>query len=785
MRTVVILIAALAVLVAARANAQTTTTTTYAYDTAGRLVEVRSPGETTRYHYDAAGNLTAETVEAAPYITAVNPDGASAGSAGLTLVVDGINFSPTSVVQWNGSARPTAFVSASRVTATITAADLAATSSVAVTVTSPGPPAATSAARTFFVTPSGADVTAGASVRATVSTGATTVSVTLAGVTANGSITGAATAPGDAPAGLTFVPSATFELSVAQLSFSNATICVPYTDADLQALGFDEQLLVLLHQEPGTSGWTDITTSRDSAGNTVCGQTASFSPFALAAVRPGSGTNVRYLAEGSTSTFFDTQIALANPDALTPANATLRFLKADGLLSARYVALPPLSRRTVTVKAVAGMAVAAFSTVVESDAPVVVDRTMSWDATGYGSHAEGSAGAPSPVWYLAEGATHSGFNLFYLVQNPNADPVEVEVTYLRPSPAAPLVKTYAVPGNTRFNIWVDVEQFPAGSGNTALSNTDVSAVLRSADPAKPIIVERAMYLDANGQLFGAGHDSAGVTAPSEQWFLAEGATGPSFDLFVLVANPTDLDAQIEARYLLTDGTVHTKAYTVAANSRYNIWVNLEQIPEGSGQRPLANVAVSTAITSTNGVPVIVERSMWWPKPTGWYEAHNSPGSTTTGTVWGLAEGAVGGNPISDTYILIANTSGFAGTARVTLLFEDGGTAVRDTNCRPTAGRTCGWPQKSQPQRAGGSAPWLRAWEMSPRRLSSSERCTRACQERPGPRVPTRWRRDCGERVHGRPRGLGDPRGPEAGDCIQPCGDSSAVGSSTHGPQATG
>ena len=37
----------------------------------------------------------------------------------------------------------------------------------------------------------------------------------------------------------------------------------------------------------------------------------------------------------------------------------------------------------------------------------------------------------------AEGATHSGFDLFYLVQNPNAEPVEVEVTYLRPSPAAP------------------------------------------------------------------------------------------------------------------------------------------------------------------------------------------------------------------------------------------------------------------------------------------------------------------------------------------------------------
>ena len=46
-----------------------------------------------------------------------------------------------------------------------------------------------------------------------------------------------------------------------------------------------------------------------------------------------------------------------------------------------------------------------------------------------------------------------------------------------------------------------------------------------------------MYLDAPGQGFAAGHESAGVTAPATQWFLAEGATGAFFDLFVLVANP--------------------------------------------------------------------------------------------------------------------------------------------------------------------------------------------------------------------------------------------------------
>jgi hypothetical protein len=76
------------------------------------------------------------------------------------------------------------------------------------------------------------------------------------------------------------------------------------------------------------------------------------------------------------------------------------------------------------------------------------------------------------------------------------------------------------------------------------------------------------------------------------------------------------------------------------------------------------------VTSTNGTPIVVERSMWWPQP-AWYEAHNAPGLTTTGTRWALAAGETGGGRNAETYVLIANTSASAGTARVTICFEDG------------------------------------------------------------------------------------------------------------------
>jgi uncharacterized repeat protein (TIGR01451 family) len=375
-----------------------------------------------------------------------------------------------------------------------------------------------------------------------------------------------------------------------------------------------------------------------------------------------------YLAEGATSALFDTHIAIANPGS-SAATTMLRFLGGDGSLVIADLPVPAFSRRTVNVRDVPGMGRAEFATTVESDSPVVVDRTMLWDpATIYGAHAERSLPGPSQVWYLAEGATHSGFDLFYLLLNPNDSAINVTVRYLLPGGVPPLVKSYYVGPNRRENIWVDLEEVPAGSGLWPLTATDVSAVLTSAG-GEPFIVERAMYLSNQGRGFNAGHESAGVTAPAPRWFLAEGATGDLFDLFILVANPNDTATTVRATYLLDDGTTYSKTYAVAGNSRSNIWVDYEEVPPGSGQFPLRSAALSTIVESLDpAVPIIVERAMWWPG-TGWYEAHNSPGSTVTGTKWAVADGEA--SALCDTYILIANTSPFQGEARVTLLYEDG------------------------------------------------------------------------------------------------------------------
>ena len=186
----------------------------------------------------------------------------------------------------------------------------------------------------------------------------------------------------------------------------------------------------------------------------------------------------------------------------------------------------------------------------------------------------------------------------------------------------------------------------------------------------PIIVERAMYSSAAGT-FAAGHDSAGVTSPSLDWFFAEGATGSFFDTFLLLANPGASAANVHATYLLPSGQTVQKDYVVPANSRRTLNVQLED-PQ------LAATSVSTRLTSTNGVAFLAERSMWWPHGQAWFEAHNAAGATTTGTKWGVGDGEVGLLPEDTaTFLLIANTSSFAGTVRVTLLFETGAPITQD------------------------------------------------------------------------------------------------------------
>ncbi|MBI1728953.1 MAG: Ig-like domain-containing protein, partial [Candidatus Rokubacteria bacterium] len=114
---------------------------------------------------DAAGNtgtsapvtVTVARPNPVPTLSTLAPSSAKQGGRTFTLKVTGSGFVPASTVRWNGSSRTTTFVSATRLTATIPAADIAAASTVSVTVFTPAPSGGTSSALPFVVHPPRSD----------------------------------------------------------------------------------------------------------------------------------------------------------------------------------------------------------------------------------------------------------------------------------------------------------------------------------------------------------------------------------------------------------------------------------------------------------------------------------------------------------------------------------------------------------------------------------------------------------------------------------------------------
>jgi len=369
----------------------------------------------------------------------------------------------------------------------------------------------------------------------------------------------------------------------------------------------------------------------------------------------------RYFADGSTGPLFDTRFAIANPGTRA-ANVILTFARTDGRLFIRRLVVAPSSRTAFSPASMAGLEDAEFGTTVEADQPLIVDRTITWDSTTYAGRADAGAAAPSTTWFLADGATHSGSNLYYAIHNPGASPADVTIQYLLPSSQERRTKRYYVAPHSRSTVWVN-EEARTDSRLSDLNNADVSAAVSSTTP---IVVEKTMYMSRPGRTYGPALSCAAAPGVSTTWFFAEGATGSAFGMFLVMMNPADADALIDARYLLPSGDQVTRTYAVPARGRLPVRVDLED-PR------LAGTQVAVILMSANGVGIVAERSMFWPGPAAgdWKGATASTGTTAAGSRWGIAAGEVGGPRHTRTEVLVANTSPTAGSVAVTLLFENG------------------------------------------------------------------------------------------------------------------
>ena len=120
------------------------------------------------------------------------------------------------------------------------------------------------------------------------------------------------------------------------------------------------------------------------------------------------------------------------------------------------------------------------STEVTSNQPVVAERAM------YGNNrtwAHDSIGVTytAEEWLLAEGATAQGFETFVLVQNPNPDPVTLDITFMTNDRQVPGPLNYSLAGHSRVTFYA----------NQFLTDTNVSTMVIAT--GGEVIAERAVY----------------------------------------------------------------------------------------------------------------------------------------------------------------------------------------------------------------------------------------------------------------------------------------------------
>ncbi|MBN2167843.1 MAG: cellulase family glycosylhydrolase [Actinobacteria bacterium] len=350
-----------------------------------------------------------------------------------------------------------------------------------------------------------------------------------------------------------------------------------------------------------------------------------------------------YLPEGYTGGLFDTWVLVQNPGDET-ASVTLDFQLPPGNSAPSYsFELPAKTRKSVNLDALSGLSGTEVSTMVTSSRPVIAERSSYFN---YNEKSGGDCSTGitelSDTWFLAEGCTGKGFETWVLVQNPGDETASVTLDFQLPPGTGAPPYSFDLPGKSRKS--VKLNSLPG------LSGTDVSTKVRSS---VPVAAERAVYFNYEGKT--GGHDSIGVSAPSNNWYIAEGYTGGSFDTWVLVQNPGDEDALVTLDFQLLPGnSAPSYSFELPAKTRKSI--KLDSLPGLSG------ADVSTMVRSDK--PVVAERSMYFFY--GWLAGgHNSIGADHPDKKWYLTEGYTGG--FFETWVLVQNPG--EEKARVTLDFQ--------------------------------------------------------------------------------------------------------------------
>jgi ligand-binding sensor domain-containing protein len=365
----------------------------------------------------------------------------------------------------------------------------------------------------------------------------------------------------------------------------------------------------------------------------------------LAAGTHPRGTFVRYFADGGASNTESTRLDLFNAGAVG-ARALVHLTPDAGERVREYRNMPARSRATIDT-AVPGSAVSGgFSVVIESDRPIVAERTI----TRLAPHTtRGDSGTVAARTWFATAAP-AGAALQYVLFNPGDTAADVDVFYL-PAGSPLVTRRHVVAAGGRRVIDVGTDG-PAGEAAAAMSSST------------PIV------LDAVAKGAGGTVAVGSLASPALAYlqYLAAIRTGPLLTARLDVLNPTASAATVTLFYVIDGGVVRAEH---AVGSFGHVSIN------PANDDPLLADG-SFGVVATSSTPFVLTGSAWWPgsEAADWYAAGATTAAAAPARIWALGGGIVGGGLNGETEIDVLNVTQRAGSVQVRLVFDDGTESVR-------------------------------------------------------------------------------------------------------------
>lgn len=465
---------------------------------------------------NGAGNMLCPSVNfevrnPLPSLSSLSVNSVPVGSGAFALTVNGTNFLSNSTVRWNGSDRSTLYVTATQLTAAISAADVANTGTAIVTVHNVSPGGGESSALLFSI---GAPAP-------------NTRWYFAEGFTDQGWST---------------------ELHLLNPNSGSATVAVTYlldsgppVVRNVTIAG--KQKLRLLANDPavgpglGAAFGVSISSSLPIVAEEQM-STGSSGDFAHGTSGSTSLSNTWYFAEGYTVGAWQTFVLVANPGP-TAADVTLTYqLQAGGAVT-RTVSLAA-GRRT-TFAGQGDVPQQAFSVSVSSTQPVVAEMAM-YDPTTSIAHRTVGVTAPATSWYLGEGFTGGAWQTFISVGNPSNSDAMVTATYNIDGEASQQ-RQILVPAHSRGTF---IGQDPVtGVGPGKAFGVKVTSTA-------PVVVQEVLI----DPTVGASRANSTMAVPglASTWSFSGGSSEAGMVTFITVANPGSTSATVSATYYFNDGT---------------------------------------------------------------------------------------------------------------------------------------------------------------------------------------------------------------------------------------